>query len=142
MKKVTPNLHRNRIGYAIAIVLVIIFGLASRRYPQILPAILDKYPGDALWTIVVFLMGAIVLPLASTWKIAGLALAISYIVEFAQLYQAPWIVAIRRTTIGHLFLGSQFAWEDLVAYTVGAAIAIFGESGWCAFTKSRAARKK
>jgi hypothetical protein len=141
MKKNSPNLHRNRIGYAIAIVLVIIFGLASRRYP-LLPAILDKYPGDALWTVVVFLIGAIVLPRASTWTLAGLALAISYIVEFAQLYRAPWIVAIRQTTIGQLFLGSQFVWEDLVAYTVGAAIAIVGESGWFAFAKSRAPSKK
>jgi ABC-type multidrug transport system fused ATPase/permease subunit len=116
MKKAAPNLHRNRGWYTISIVLVIILGLASRRYPQILPAILDKYPGDALWPIVVFLAAGVVLQRTSTWKIAGLALAISYIVEVAQLYQAPWIVAIRRTTIGHLFLGSQFMWEDLVAY--------------------------
>ncbi len=142
MNKVASHLHRNRVWYTIAVVLVIIFGLASRRYPQFLPAILDKYPGDALWTIGVYLICAIVFPRANSWKIAGLALAISYIVEFAQLYQASWIVAIRRATIGHLFLGSQFGWEDLVAYTVGAAIALLTESAWFSFARSRASRKK
>jgi hypothetical protein len=142
MNKVTPNLHRSRVGYTIAIVLVISCGLASRRYPQTLPAIFDKYPGDALWTIVVYLIGAIVLPRASSWQIAGLALAISYIVEFAQLYRAPWIVAIRQTTIGHLLLGSQFAWADLVAYTVGAAIALLIEGAWFSLLRSPVSRKK
>jgi Protein of unknown function (DUF2809) len=142
MNKIAPNLYRNRLGYTIAIVFVIILGLASRRYPQFLPAILDKYPGDALWTIVVYLICAIVFPRASTWKIAGLALGISYVVEFAQLDRAPWLVAIRRTTIGHLLLGSQFAGEDLVAYTVGAAIAMLVENGWFNFARSRAPRKK
>jgi hypothetical protein len=123
------TVRRNRLCYAIAIVLVIILGIGSRRYPQIFPTALGKYPGDALWTIVVFLLGCTILPRASTLKIAGSALAISYIVELCQLYQAPWIVAIRQTTIGHLLLGSQFAWEDLVAYTVGAAIAMLAELG-------------
>ncbi len=141
MKKVAPNLHRNRVVYAISIFLVIIFGLASRRYPQILPAILDKYPGDALWTIVVFAIGGIVLPRTSTLKIAGLALVISYVVEFAQLYRAPWIVAIRGTKIGHLLLGSQFAWEDLGAYTVGAALAILAEWSCLTIIRSRARSK-
>jgi Protein of unknown function (DUF2809) len=142
MKKVAPNLRRDRKWYTIAMGLVIMLGLASRRYPQILPAFLDKYPGDVLWTIVVFLLLGMVLPRASTWKIAGLALVISYIVEFGQLYRAPWLVAIRETTIGHLLLGSEFVWGDLVAYTIGAAIALLVELGWVRFGRSRAPRTK
>jgi hypothetical protein len=53
--------------------------------------------------------------------LAGLALLASYAVELSQLYQAPWINAIRGTTLGHLVLGSTFAWQDLVAYTFGVA---------------------
>jgi hypothetical protein len=142
MGRIFVSMRRDRRWYAIAIVLVISLGLASRRYPQILPAMLDKYPGDVLWTIVVFLVGGIVFPRASTWKIAGLALRISYLVEFGQLYRAPWLVAIRQTTIGHLLLGSQFVWEDLVAYTVGAAIALLAELSWVRFGRSRTPRKK
>jgi hypothetical protein len=135
-------MQRDRRWYAIGIALVIILGLASRRYPQILPASLDKYPGDVLWTIVVFLIAGIVFPRASTRKIAGLALGISYLVEFGQLYRAPWLVAIRETTIGHLLLGSEFVWGDLVAYTIGAASAMFAELGWVRFARSRAPRTK
>jgi hypothetical protein len=135
-------LRRDRRWYTIAIVLVIMLGLASRRYPQILPAMLDKYPGDVLWTIVVFLLLGMVLPRASSWKIGGLALGISYLVEFGQLYRAPWLVAIRETTIGHLLLGSEFVWGDLVAYTIGAAIAMLAELGWVRFARSRAPRTK
>jgi Protein of unknown function (DUF2809) len=122
MKIITP-MRRNRLWYAIAIGLVIAIGLGSRHYPQ-----LGKYPGDALWTIVVFLLLGFALPRVSTLKVATLALFISYIVEFGQLYRAPWIVAIRSTTIGHLILGSDFGWGDLAAYTIGALLALVVES--------------
>ena len=142
MSRISGPVRRDRFWYAIAIVLVICLGIASRRYPQIFPTALGKYPGDALWTIGVFLLSSVILPRVSTLKLAGLALLISYIVEFAQLYQATWIVAIRQTTIGHLLLGSQFAWEDLVAYTVGAAIALLAESGVFELCRALARRTK
>jgi hypothetical protein len=129
--------RRNRFWYAIAVAVVILVGMASRRYP-LLPEIVDKYPGDVLWTMMVFCLGAIVFPRTSTIKLAGLALFISYAVEFGQLYRAPWIVAIRQTTIGHLILGADFAWGDLIAYTVGALLMLVGES---VFLVARFAKK-
>lgn len=42
---------RSRILYAALIVLVIATGLASRKYPDLLPAELGKYPGDGLWAL-------------------------------------------------------------------------------------------
>jgi Protein of unknown function (DUF2809) len=121
--KITTPIHRQKVWYALAIFAVIIIGLGSRHYPQ-----LGKYPGDALWTIVVFLLLGFTLPRLSTLKVTALALVISYTVEFSQLYRAPWLVAIRSTTIGHLILGSDFGWGDLVAYTVGALIALVVET--------------
>ena len=116
------KMSRNKLWYAIAIVVVIIIGLTSRQYLQ-----LGKYPGDTLWTMMVFLILGITLPRVSSLKIATLALFISYAVEFGQLYRAPWLVAIRSTTIGHLILGSDFGWGDLAAYTVGALLALVVE---------------
>ncbi len=63
---------------------------------------------------------------------------ISYAVEFGQLYRAPWIVAIRQTTLGHLILGADFAWGDIIAYTVGFLLVLIGES---VFFASRFAKK-
>lgn len=101
---------------------VIALGLASRKYPFLFPAILGKYPGDALWALMVFLGWAFLRPRASTLHLATVALAISFLVEFSQLYQVPWLNAIRSTTMGHLVLGSRFSWPDLAAYVVGVAV--------------------
>lgn len=107
---------------------VIALGLASRKFPGQFPAVLGKYPGDALWTMMVFFGLAVLRPASTiTWLTTG-ALVISYLVEFGQLYQAPWIVAVRAHPLGHLVLGTAFGWMDLVAYTAGAVVAMLIES--------------
>jgi Protein of unknown function (DUF2809) len=58
-------------------------------------------------------------PRATTRRVALLALATSAAVELAKLWQAPWLVAFRHTTVGHLLLGPVFSWRNLVAYGVG-----------------------
>ncbi len=103
-------------------------GLASRRYPGLFPAFLGKFPGDALWALTVFLGWGMVLPAARTRNLVALALGTSAAIEFSQLYQAPWINAIRSTTPGHLVLGSTFSWLDLIAYAVGIAVGITVET--------------
>jgi hypothetical protein len=105
------------------VVAVIVLGLASRKFPSLFPAIFGKYPGDALWAMMVFAGLAFIKPQASTARLAVLAFAISCGVEFSQLYQAPWLNEIRRTTIGHLVLGSTFSWFDIAAYAVGVLVA-------------------
>jgi hypothetical protein len=106
---------------------VIVVGLASRRFPGLFPAVLGKYPGDALWALMVFFVLGVVLPRNTTRRLGLYALVISFAVEFSQLYQAPWINAIRGTTPGHLVLGSTFSWGDLVAYTAGVSVGIVSE---------------
>ncbi|HQF56652.1 MAG TPA: DUF2809 domain-containing protein [Fibrobacteria bacterium] len=115
--------HRRHPGLQIALILATIaVGLASRKFPGLLPTFLGQYPGDALWATMVFFLWGLVLPKASIARVAALALATSWIVEFAQFIQAPWLVALRSTTIGHLILGSTFHAPDLVAYTVGVGL--------------------
>ncbi len=113
------HVPRSRLWLVAGFVAVIILGLASRKYPFLFPVIFGKYPGDALWALMVLLICAFFKPGAATGRLALTALAISCLVEFSQLYQAPWINAIRHTTMGHLVLGSTFSWLDMVAYAVG-----------------------
>lgn len=128
---------RNRLAYCALVLAVIALGLASRKFPGLFPAALGKYPGDALWTMMVFFALAVLRPAATiTWLTTG-ALAISYAVEFGQLYQAPWIVAVRAHPLGHLVLGTAFGWIDLVAYTAGAVVAMLIESFICRYTQVR-----
>ena len=94
-------------------------GLASRHWPNLLPAAFGKYPGDALWAPMVFFGWRALRPRARTRDVAVCAMATSTVVEFAKLWQAPWLVAFRHTSVGHLLLGHVFSWQNLVAYGVG-----------------------
>ena len=115
------RLARNRYWLGLGILAIIGLGLASRRFP-LFPAILWKYPGDALWALMVYLGWGFIFTEASAIRLAAFALGTSFAVEFSQLYQAPWIDAIRSTTAGHLVLGAGFLWIDLIAYTTGVAV--------------------
>jgi hypothetical protein len=117
--------HRSRFWLGISILVVMAAGLASRKFPALVPAALGQYPGDTLWALMVFTGMAFVCPSMSPWRLAGLALLLSLLVEISQLYQADWINTIRATTLGHLALGSDFDWLDLVALAVGVAIGSF-----------------
>jgi len=134
-----PRSHqqpRSRWRYALATLAVIGLGLASRRFTWLFPAALGKYPGDALWALMVFTAMAMVWPRASTAWLAVAAITLSFAVEFSQLYQAPWINAIRATTLGHLALGSGFGWIDLAAYAVGVGIGALADAAWTSRSSS------
>jgi len=115
--------ERRRLLQLAATVVVIALGLASRAFPQFVPDSLGKYPGDALWAMMIVFGLGIFATRMRTWQLALWALLVCFAVEFSQLYQAPWIVELRSHTLGHLVLGSFFGWADLVAYTAGVAVA-------------------
>ena len=119
----TVTWPRSRFRHLLAAGVVVALGLASRRWPDLLPARLGKYPGDALWALMVYCLWGAGLPMASAGRLTVLSLLTAYGVELSQLYQSPWIVGLRRSGLGHLVLGSAFDWRDLVAYTVGVLLA-------------------
>jgi len=110
---------RRRLCLIAAIVATIAAGLASRQFPCLLPSWLGKFPGDALWALMIYLGLALLAPRARPLRLAVVALAACWLVEASQLYRAPWLDALRATTVGHLALGSTFVWMDLLAYAVG-----------------------
>ena len=116
---IAVDASRRRLVALAEMLATIALGLASRHWPDALPAVLGKYPGDALWALMVFLGWRALRPRARTRDVALLAAATSAIVECAKLWQAPWLAAFRHTTIGHLLLGHVFSWQNLVAYGVG-----------------------
>ena len=107
---------------------VVAWGLASRAWPAMFPAVLGKYPGDALWALMIFVGLGALWPRATTARLGRAALLLCYGVELSQLYQAPWIVQVRAHTLGHLVLGSHFGWIDFIAYTVGVAFGVLAEA--------------
>ena len=127
--KWTRSRERNRLLGIVLIALVALMGLGSRRFASRLPGFVADYTGDTLWATAAFLGIGLVLPRASTRRVAVLALLVSLAVEVGQLYHAPWIDSIRRTTLGGLVLGYDFVWSDLACYAAGVGVGVLIESG-------------
>lgn len=107
---------------AAAIAATVAAGLASRKWPWILPTVFGKYPGDVLWAQMVYWGVAFLWPSAAIRRVAGYALGFSFADEISQIYHAPWIDSIRATTAGHLVLGAEFSWGDMLSYAIGIAL--------------------
>ena len=132
-------MNRPRPIYAVAILAVITLGLLSRRFPEFLPAALGKYPGDALWALMVFFGFGFWFRRSPTVILAVAAFAFSVAIEVTQLYHAPWIDSIRATLPGRLVPGSGFAWGDIAAYAVGVCAGMMMER-WITSKNIRAGR--
>ena len=123
-----PWLHA-RARYLMLTGGTIILGLVVHLRGDSLPPSLRDIVGDALWTaMVVWLLAAAVPTLRLPFR-SGVAIAISYGVEFSQLYSSPALDALRSVTLGHLLLGSGFDSRDFVAYAVGVLAAVLVERG-------------
>ncbi|KFN15383.1 MULTISPECIES: DUF2809 domain-containing protein [Bacillus] len=118
---------RNRLLYAILTIIVVILGLASRKFAYALPNLLNAYLGDALWALMIFIGFGFLFHKMKTKKIAFLSLLFCYGIEISQLYHADWIDNIRATTLGGLVLGYGFLWSDLLAYTIGVGMGMLCE---------------
>ena len=104
---------------------VIILGIASRKIDGV-PAFL----GDTLYAVMVYFGMRLLFINNSLKKTLFIALVFCFGIEFLQLYVAEWMLAIRRTTLGHYALGQGFLWSDLVFYTLGITIAFLIDSYW------------
>ena len=115
---------RRRSPYLSLAVATIALGLYTRNPRSPLPELIATYGGDTLWAAMVYWL------LSWWWSRvpisvrAAVSLCIATAVEFSQLYQAPWIVALRDNPIGALILGQGFLWSDLVCYAVGVVGAV------------------
>lgn len=112
---------RNTLIYLSSVIVVVITGLASRHFAADLPRWVNLYLGDCLWALMIFFMISLMFRSKETGWVATTALLFCYLIEFSQLYHAPWIDSIRSSRIGALVLGRGFLWSDLIAYSVGIA---------------------
>jgi hypothetical protein len=121
---------RNRVAYASLVGIAIVFGLASRKFAWLLPALLHKNLGDLLWAVMVFFLFGLLFPRLSTLRVAGLAAIFSLGIEVGKFYHAPWLDTMRATTLGRLIFGYTFSWSNLVCYLIGIGIGVVLELCW------------
>lgn len=103
-----------RLIYTFLFLITIGIGLISREI-----AAIPLWIGDALWAVMIFWLMALLFPSFQVIRLMLVSLAICYLIEISQLYQAEWINELRRTLPGRLILGQGFLWSDLWAYTIG-----------------------
>ena len=83
--------------------------------------------GDFLYAIMIYVLMRIILINKKAYQIAFLSLITCYSIEFLQIYQADWIIELRKTLFGRYVLGQGFLWSDILAYTFGIAVAFLFE---------------
>lgn len=110
--------YKRWIYLAVTFVILLI-GLASRKYGDTLPEFIAEYSGDTLWAAMVYWGVRFLFPSVSILKVTAISLLFSYCIEISQLYQADWANMIRSTTLGALIFGHGFLWSDMICYTVG-----------------------
>jgi glycopeptide antibiotics resistance protein len=115
--------RKTRLVFALCALGTIPLGLATRPLKLYLPQLGDAL-GDALWTVMVAFLCAMLLPQLSAWRVGLMAFVISAMVEVSQLYSEPRLDAFRHTTIGHLMFGNGFDPLDFLWYALGALFAI------------------
>jgi len=116
-----------RTRYVALAVGTIALGLAVHWRGDALSPVVRDVLGDALWAaMVVWWISAIAPASRLPWR-AAVALALCFAVEFGQLWRFPALDALRRTTAGHLVLGSGFDPRDFGAYAAGVLTAVLLE---------------
>jgi len=109
----------NRIIYLPVILITIILGLSSRKFPHRLPSFVVDHFGDSLWAALIYFGFRTLFVQRSLFFSVCAALFFSYVIEFSQLYKADWLNNLRDTTLGAMVLGKGFLMIDLLRYSVG-----------------------
>lgn len=111
-------LKNSRINYFILTLIVIALGITSRKIEGV-----PTFFGDTLYAVMIYFGMRMVFINLNVKKTAILALLFCFGIEFLQLYDAEWMLEIRRSTLGHYALGQGFLWSDLGYYTLGIIMA-------------------
>lgn len=109
----------SRKGYAGLALVTIVLGLYGRGAGEV-----RDFAGDALWGMMTLWLSGFLAPRAPLAFRTAAALTFCFAIETSQLYRAPWLNALRKTTLGELVLGSGFDARDFLAYGVGIAVAV------------------
>ncbi|HEX3385067.1 MAG TPA: DUF2809 domain-containing protein [Mucilaginibacter sp.] len=112
-------MFRQRIKYFLITCCIVVLGLLSRHF-----SFIPLWVGDVLWATMIYFILRFFMLKASVLKIVLISIAISYAIEFSQLYKAEWIDNLRHTFLGRMILGETFFWGDLVSYTAGILIGV------------------
>jgi hypothetical protein len=103
---------------------VVALGLGSRAVLGGLPA---KIAGDALYTVLLYVLVLVVRPRTRPVRAGLVALGLSFAVELAQLTPYPAWLSSKHVLL-RLVFGETFGFIDLGSYVVGFAVVVAGDT--------------
>lgn len=122
----SPSPHFRSFKYRIALLaslsIIVPLGFITKFYPgpghNWLNNVFGGVPYDIFWILLI----AYLRPKVSPLKIALGVCLMTCALEFLQLWQPPFLQAIRLTSLGRLVLGNSFSWLDFPYYFIGSAL--------------------
>ncbi len=109
-----------RLNYFISILLILILGILSRKISGI-----PLFIGDVLYAVLIYFGFRFLIMDSKKSTSLLLSLLFCFGIEILQLVQIDWLIAIRKTTLGHYILGEGFLWLDLLCYVMGTLMAYY-----------------
>lgn len=119
MKHQNGMFIKNRALYCVAMFITMAAGLASRTYGEHLPQWVHEHFGDALWAGMIYFGVRMLCIHWSRARAVWISVTFSWLIEFSQLIQLPWLNELRSTLLGALILGRGFLVIDLIRYLIG-----------------------
>ena len=133
-----------RLRIILALLAVTAFGLAMKFYPG--PGrwwVNDWGPASVAYEIFFMLLAFLAVPRrGAITPIAVGVCATTCVLEVLQLWQPPWLDAVRSTFLGGALLGDSFSWWDLPAYPSGCILGWFLLCGLLRQSDSRTQRTR
>ncbi len=114
-----------------ALVAVTVAGFASKLYRGPGEDWLNDSLAGLFYVVFWCLAAALCWPRASPGRIALWVLAATCALEVLQLWQPPWLQAVRGTFPGAALLGTTFVASDFVYYVAGAGLGWLGVRWLC-----------
>lgn len=84
------------------------------------------YVGDVLVVILIYYFVKAFVHIG-VWPLAIATLLFSYVIETLQYFQFVKLIGLGDNKFANIVIGNSFAWEDIIAYTVGIAIVLMIE---------------
>jgi hypothetical protein len=107
-----------KIKYLISVISFITLGILSRKITGI-----PLFIGDMLYAVLIYFGFRFLIIKSKKSTSLLLSLLFCFGIEILQLVQLDWLIAIRKTTLGHYILGQGFLWLDLFCYVIGSLLA-------------------
>jgi hypothetical protein len=120
------DMKARRLTLAASLAAVILVGILSRTL-QTGFVLIDKYLGDALYTIMFYLLLSLVWLRGSAMLKAGIVMVFMIVLELFQLTLIPYHLSASSNIflrIAAILLGTRFSWWDLLAYLVGVILIV------------------